>query len=350
MKENIKKLTPGFILKEYRNFKNELKISLKSELKSELKTELKGELMTELKSQFKTESNDEVKTEFKPEPKPDTEIISCLYCKSKDATPYRKRADIVKCNSCGLVYLRTRPTMEALYQIYQNYASSGHMKLPGSIMEIKTNPLRRESFVNEALNYCTKRNGTWLDVGCGWGALLMYAREIGFTPLGIEVTRNNIDYATMQLQIPVSNNQFTDSKISDNSCQVISMVHVFEHIPNPKETLSKIFNTLVPGGIFCGIVPNIESYCSELQKEDWVWLDETHHYVHYSPVTLRQKLEQAGFVIDNLYTDVGDYGEYFEDILKKEFPLKNTEELDQKRHELELNGKGDEVRFFARRP
>ncbi len=283
--------------------------------------------------------------------KNDIETISCLYCNSTDAVPYRKRADIVKCSSCGLVYLRTRPTIDALYRIYQVYANdTSHMRLPHSLDEIKKNPLRREEFVKEVLIHSAKKSGNWLDIGCGWGALLMNAREHGFSPVGIEMTRNCLDYATTQLQIPVSNSQFTDSAIGQNSCQVISMVHVLEHIPYPKETLSKIFRTLVPGGNFCGIVPNIESYCSERQGEDWVWLDPTHHYVHYSPATLREKLEQAGFEILNMYTAVGDYDEYFNDVLKKEFRSKNATELSQKRRELELDGKGDEIRFFVRRP
>jgi 2-polyprenyl-3-methyl-5-hydroxy-6-metoxy-1,4-benzoquinol methylase len=280
---------------------------------------------------------------------PATEQVSCLYCHSTDAVKYRNRADIVKCSACGLIYLRTRPTMAALYQIYQDYASTGHMKLPDNLAEAKQSPLRRTEFVNEVLSFATVKSGQWLDVGCGWAALLSNVREHGFTPLGIEVTRNCIDYATMQLQIPVSNNQLTDSRVGDNSCQVISMVHVFEHIPNPKETLSKIYNTLVPGGLFCGIVPNIESYCSDIQQENWVWLDETHHYTHYTPSTLKEKLEQGGFVVERIYTAVGDYEEYFYDILRKEFPNMNDAEVQQKKQELELNGKGDEIRFFARK-
>ena len=278
------------------------------------------------------------------------EIIDCPYCKSEEATRVRKNADIVRCVSCGLIYLRTRPAKRALYEIYQAYANdTSHMRPPSSIVEAKTHGLRREWFVKEAIGYCASKKGNWLDIGCGWGALLMNLREHGFTPMGIEMTRNCLDFAALQLQIPVSNSQFTDSAISKNFCEAISMVHVFEHIPNPKETLSKIHDTLVPGGIFCGIVPNIESYCSDVQKEDWVWLDPTHHYFHYSPTTLRQKLEDAGFEVLQLYTDIGDGCDFFMNVLKKEHPSKRKDEPDKIQRELELNGKGEEIRFYAKR-
>lgn len=279
------------------------------------------------------------------------EKINCLYCNSAQSLPFRKKADIVQCTSCGLVYLRTRPTKETMYEIYQAYANdTSHMKPPASADGAKNNGLRREYFVNEVIGFLREKNGTWLDIGCGWGALLNYARELGFASKGIEMTRNCLDFATMQLQIPVSNSQFTDSVISPDSCSVISMVHVLEHIPNPKETLLKVFKTLIPGGYFCGIVPNIESFCSTILKDEWVWLDPTHHYVHYSPSTLKQKLEQTGFLVEKIYTAIGDY-DYAEFITlaKREFLLNNDEGINNKINQLLEQGKGEEIRFFARK-
>lgn len=279
------------------------------------------------------------------------ESIACPYCDSRNASTFSNIADIVKCSSCQLVYLRTRPTKEALYQIYQVYANdTSHMRPPNTVDEAKTHGLRREQLGDEIVSMVTQKSGNWLDIGCGWGAFLLRARELGFTPVGIEMTRICLDFASMQLQIPVSNSQFTDSSIPVNSCQVISMVHVLEHIPNPKETLTKIYDTLVPGGSFCGIVPNIASYCSEIEKDQWVWLDPTHHYVHYSPETLRQKLEEAGFVIDKIYTSVGDYNEFFDKIIRRQYPSLNDAELYRKTIEIEQSGKGEEIRFFVKKP
>jgi predicted SAM-dependent methyltransferase len=189
-----------------------------------------------------------------------------------------------------------------------------------------------------------------LDIGCGWGALLDCAQEQGFKPKGIELTLDSIDFAVMALGIPVSNNQFTDSRIGKESCTVISMAHVLEHIPNPKETMQKIYDTLEDGGIFCGIVPNIESFSSEKLKEDWVWLDPNYHYVHYSQATLKDKLQEAGFTIERMYTAVGDYGYHnFLDSLKTELTFENEDDIHLKIKELENKGKGEEIRFFARK-
>jgi 2-polyprenyl-3-methyl-5-hydroxy-6-metoxy-1,4-benzoquinol methylase len=280
-----------------------------------------------------------------------TEIINCPYCDSPVAIPFRTNADIVQCMPCGLVYLRTRPTADSMYEIYQRYANdTSHMKPPASIEEANRHGLRRETFVNQICDLPEINKGGWLDIGCGWGALLNYTRELGFSPKGIEMTRNCLDFATMQLEIPVSNAQFTDSAINENSFNVVSMVHVLEHIPNPKETVAKIYNTLVPGGVFCGIVPNIDSFCSKLLKEHWVWLDPTHHYVHYSPTTLREKLEEAGFQIEKISTAIGDY-DYTEFLnrVKQTFGLTDNNQILEKAQSLESNGGGEEIRFFVRK-
>ena len=282
------------------------------------------------------------------------EVISCLFCNSTAAKSRSKRADIVDCSSCGITYLRTRPTQEAMYQIYQAYANeTSHMRPPDTIAEAKEAGLRRKYLVDEITSIAEikKEKAVWLDVGCGWGALLDEARDRGYAPKGIELTRNCLDFATMQLNIPVSNSQFLDSKIGNGSCSIVSMVHVLEHLPYPKQTLNKLFEVLEDGGMFCGIVPNIESLCSEYLKDDWVWLDPTHHYVHYSPRTLTKELENAGFSVVKLYTAVGDYdNNAVVDCIKRNIPgVYTSDKARELIPQLMQQGKGEEIRFFARR-
>jgi GT2 family glycosyltransferase/transcription elongation factor Elf1 len=292
---------------------------------------------------------------LKNEPVPDMsgkEVINCLFCNSSKAVSRSKRADIVTCSSCGVSYLRTRPTQEAMYEIYQRYAhETSHMRPPDTIREAKQAGLRRQYLVDEILSLAggPAGKGAWLDVGCGWGALLDEARDRGFQPKGIEITRNNLDFATMQLGIPVSNSQFLDSRIDLSSCAILTMVHVLEHLPYPKPTLEKIYEVLEEGGMFCGIVPNIESLCSEYLKDDWVWLDPTHHYVHYSPKTLKDALKKAGFVVTRLYTEVGDYDHSAViDCIQKNIAGADTPEKAKAMiPQLMADGKGEEIRFFA---
>lgn len=277
------------------------------------------------------------------------EDIACPYCNQKEAELYRSAADIVKCTNCDTVYLRHRQKVEVMYQLYQSYADGdSHMVLPASEDEIKKSPLRRNYFLQEILEF-TKPEGTLLDVGCGWGAFLYNAREHGFTPRGIEMTKKCVAHANTTLGIKVTNDQFEDTPFDSASIQVITMNHVFEHLPFPLNALKKAHSILVDGGLFCGIVPNISSYVSRSQTNNWYWLDPNYHYVHYSPETLRSHFESNGFKVERMYTVTGDFGK--QNVLKE---IKKNVAVDDDGAaamlaQLEQNNLGEEIRFFARK-
>lgn len=282
---------------------------------------------------------------------PALEVVACPFCDSTEATQVRTIADIVQCKNCSTVYLRSRLSEPALYALYQNYAHEGsHMRLPRTEEEVASSGLRRTTFIEEVLQYIAP-DGIWLDVGCGWGALLDEARQRGFVPRGIELTRACVDFATMVLGIPVSNSDLLESSIPPQSCSVISMVHVLEHLPRPRAELQKVYQSLCSGGIFCGIVPNFDSLCSELLDNQWAWLDPNYHYVHYTPATLKQHLQSHGFRVEHLYTATGDYGEevvlnYIEAVMPSLPTSVSPRDL---LRAVEADGRGEEIRFIVRK-
>ena len=283
-------------------------------------------------------------------PRSDHEVICCPFCGHVDAERYRTSADIVRCLSCGTVYLRTRLNKNAMRRVYQSYADGpSHMALPADGEAIKKSGLRRDYFLNELLEF-TAPVGRLLDVGCGWGAFLDNARDRGFEVQGIEVTRKCVAFANERLGIPVTDEPFEDVAFESGSLSVVTMLHVLEHLPEPSRAIENAYRSLKPGGIFCGIVPNIESLCSRELGETWYWLDPQYHYVHYSPSTLKMHLESAGFTVEGLYTATGDYGR--ENVLqviqrKQDVAAGRLEALIE---QIERDGSGEEIRFFARKP
>ena len=287
-----------------------------------------------------------------PPPKSLYERVPCPACGGAEARPVRTCADIVECQACATVYLRTRYTAEAMRQLYQSYADSGsHMELPKTLAEAENSGLKRDYFMREILEF-VEPGGGFLDVGCGWGAFLLNARGHGFKPRGIELTRACVNYAAWQLEIPVVDTQLTDAEIPPASLKVVTMNHVFEHLPNPRAALEKVFASLAPNGMFCGIVPNFASVCSEILGEKWYWLDPNYHYQHFTPATLRQMLEAAGFVVEKIYTATGDYGP---DAVRKACLQRDRQFAEENYFKAELArseaaGRGEEIRFFARKP
>lgn len=280
------------------------------------------------------------------------EHVDCPACGGQEASRVRNSADIVQCSQCGLTYLRTRLTREAMHKLYQSYAHErSHMALPKSLNEAEQSPLNRDYFLNEIVQF-TPQEGEFLDVGCGWGAFLLKARAKGFRPRGIELTGACIEYANKELGIPVVDVQLENAEITTGSLKVVTMNHVLEHLPGLRNSLKKTFDSLEPGGMFCGVVPNFASFCSETLKEKWYWLDPNYHYQHFTPATLAKILANAGFIVEKIYTTTGDYGP---DAVRKACQEQNPKMADDSFFATELaryesDGRGEEIRFFARKP
>jgi GT2 family glycosyltransferase/ubiquinone/menaquinone biosynthesis C-methylase UbiE len=238
--------------------------------------------------------------------------------------------------------------MKKLYQAYNTDAPQ--MFLPKNNNEIKSSLLRRDYWMKEIVEFLNVKDRC-LDIGCGWGAFLENAKSYGFTPRGIEITKKGADFAKEKLNIDATSEQFLDTPFDDNYFSLVTLNHVLEHLPEPKEALDKIFNILLPDGMFCGIVPNINSLCSNFMQEGWEWLDADYHYVHYSPNTLKEQLEKAGFIVEKIYTVSGDYNrQQLGDVIKKFYRPQSENLYAEIIQQIEYDGLGEEIRFLARKP
>lgn len=266
--------------------------------------------------------------------------MSCPFCLNDQGPVVSARADYVLCPSCKLVYLRTRPSAEQSIARYQTYADgNSHMRLPETIADLKASGLRRQSFFKELTQFCPPPFDL-LDIGSGWGAFLLEAREAGCRVSGVEVCRKMADFANNVLGIR-THTQPIEQLLAE--VDVVTMIHVFEHMPDAKSALSAIHRFLRPGGIFAGIVPNYHSFASKTLGDNWAWLDAHYHYYQWTPDTLAARLQTSGFALLRLYTAIGDYDETALRKLLETFRPETTIE------ELLQNGQGEEIRFFCRK-
>ena len=151
------------------------------------------------------------------------------------------------------------------------------------------------------------KRGALVDIGAGWGAFLDNARDHGFGVGGTEICRQMSDYASVVLKIPVANKQLERTAWRMGDISVVTALHSLEHLPNQKTALEYIHNLLEPGGWFCGIVPNFDSFMSQAQGDSWYWLDSNFHYIHFTPGTLDSTLRRFGFEPKRIYTAHDDF-------------------------------------------
>jgi SAM-dependent methyltransferase len=136
---------------------------------------------------------------------------------------------------------------------------------------------------------------TWLDAGCGNGALVFTAAEHGFSAFGLDVREEAVqrirqlgyeaytgDLMQLSLKYPLS---------------VLSLADVLEHLPYPIAALRKAHDLLKPGGVLFVSCPNME--CSSWRAMDAMqanpYWHELEHYHNFSRTRLCQILTRCGF-------------------------------------------------------
>ena len=104
-----------------------------------------------------------------------------------------------------------------------------------------------------------------LDIGCSHGGFVALARQAGYDACGMELSPWVIDFAKNNFGVPMIQGPVENAEISPGSLDVIVLMDVLEHLPNPKETIARCIDLLKPDGIFLIQTPQ---FLSEASYED----------------------------------------------------------------------------------
>jgi SAM-dependent methyltransferase len=133
-------------------------------------------------------------------------------------------------------------------------------------------------------------------IGCGNGNLLHYLGKAGdFKLHGIEPAGKSAERAAKHSEINLHKGYLENDLYPDNYFDAICLVHVFEHLPHPKDTLAVIDRILKPKGFLYIEIPNISSWQAKLFKQNWLHLDPPRHLQLTPPNLLKQELNKKGY-------------------------------------------------------
>jgi SAM-dependent methyltransferase len=145
---------------------------------------------------------------------------------------------------------------------------------------------------------------TYLEIGCGFGFSLDYARRIlgwqgvGYDPGEIAAAGRDL------LDLPIRSAYFDAEAAASRQADVILCSEVIEHIADPVTYLRLLGAALAPGGMLVLSTPNIQAVTPETAPGLMPILSPGGHVVLYTPAALRRLLEDAGFAHIRL-TDTG---------------------------------------------
>lgn len=174
----------------------------------------------------------------------------CKICGSKLAAPlfYSHNLGYIKCDKCNHLNSEFEDTNEFASKVYveddysKNYSApdkEGYEKRLNSIYVPKA------EFLKESLAKDNFKDINVLDIGAGCGYFVSALRRLNIPALGIEVSKNQVDYGNACAgENILTHVGLTDSisYIEKTDANVISAIGVLEHLIDLKENLKAIKN------------------------------------------------------------------------------------------------------------
>ena len=135
-----------------------------------------------------------------------------------------------------------------------------------------------------------------LEVGCGTGSDLDWARQRGWDVHGLELSQSAVEIAKKQ-GLDVQCSTFENANLSANSFDCITMSQVLEHLYSPRLALERCHQLLRPGGLILLAVPKFDSWTRHAMGNYWHNLQFPIHLYHFNQPVLERMVQDAGFQV-----------------------------------------------------
>jgi 2-polyprenyl-3-methyl-5-hydroxy-6-metoxy-1,4-benzoquinol methylase len=193
--------------------------------------------------------------------------------------------ELRRCRSCGTFFTARLPAAEESkdYADYYNAAN------------LQERPLVRARLaeVVAALDPYRRAN-RWLDVGCGAGTLMRAAADAGWQVEGTEVSEGAAG-AVRAARFDVHVGDLSAIDLPTAGFDVVSLVEVLEHVPDPDALLARVAELVRPGGAVYVTTPNGRGISGRALRERWSVVAPPEHLQLFSVPGLRSLLSRSGF-------------------------------------------------------
>jgi SAM-dependent methyltransferase len=156
-----------------------------------------------------------------------------------------------------------------------------------------TGPFAAWAFdINVALN--RQRGLRVLEVGAGYGDILIYLRERGCETCGTDLSEAAVAKGR-EYGVDMRLGFLRDVALPRGSFDAAIMCHSLEHVPDPSVEIAELAALLKPGGRLHIAVPNGQAVRLDQDGLEWAHLSHPLHFWYFDPRNLARLLNEHGF-------------------------------------------------------
>lgn len=221
---------------------------------------------------------------------------------AKDHTLSGEEFEIWECNNCTQRFTQNIPGKEDIETYYQSKNYISHSDTSTGFVNNMYHKVRKHTLIQKRklIEKTTgKKQGNILDVGAGTGAFLNAMKMANWKVTGIEPDKNAREKAKELYGIHIEESEKMNS-LPLQSFDAITLWHVLEHVHDLHENAEQLKNLLSSNGKLFIAVPNYTSYDAKIYKEYWAAYDVPRHLYHFSPLAMKNLLQNHGLKVEKI--------------------------------------------------
>jgi SAM-dependent methyltransferase len=203
--------------------------------------------------------------------------------------------DILQCAACGLARAQTAGFDPASYYT-EDYFAGGHAD--GYADYRGAEPILRREFAHTlAFIRHHRPGGRLLEIGCAYGFFLDEASS-SYEVAGVEIAEDAAASCRQRGLRVITGVADQGTLAQFGKLDVIVLLDVIEHLPQPHETLALCQTLLNPGGVIVLTTGDIASLYARIAGQHWRLMTPPQHLWYFSPESIRRLARSLGLEVE----------------------------------------------------
>jgi 2-polyprenyl-3-methyl-5-hydroxy-6-metoxy-1,4-benzoquinol methylase len=226
-----------------------------------------------------------------------TRMLACPACGMPTAHRFlyaKNGCDVLECPTCGLARAQA-PAFDPAGYYTQGYFAGDHAD--GYADYLDTEPVLRREFARTlAFVRRFRRSGSLLEVGCAYGFFLNEAKRY-FAVSGIELSADAAAYCRRHGLAVETGSAEAVGRSVHGPFDVVVLLDVIEHLPDPHATLALLARALAPGGVIVLTTGDFASLAARALKSHWRLMTPPQHLWFFTPRSMERLARRAGLAV-----------------------------------------------------